>query len=303
MKLVLKLFKLSLFTFNSLYFLIGVGLLIGSSFVYLSPNQINDLIKHEYGAEYLHLVYGLNGFALVLIAVGILGCAAVISQRAWLMFMYFFCLFVIFSAQFAGSVYVYMKSVNYFQQFNQLIVYAIKHQYGESGLHSRAIDYLHFNFKCCGWYSPKDWYESNYIDPKYAFNTGNEQRAITLSPSYVYKIPYSCCVNTYDLTCVLMHRFHEVGCMNTIKYYYVSVELYAAWFIAFMNLYQLILLVLSLYVICILFFDKTNRDYEFRKSLFQRATTAAANSEPGLDDNDSQKIVCDDQYYMTSYYL
>jgi hypothetical protein len=306
MNLIFKLFKLCLFTFNTFYFLIGISLVIGSIFFYLNPNQINDLLKLEYGSEYLRLVYALNGFGAFLVLVGFIGCASLICQRICLLFAYFSLLFLIFTMQFAASIYLYTKSVGYFKQFKGLIELAIKYEYGESSVHTRAVDYLQSNFKCCGWHSPKDWFESNYVDPKHTFKTS--EHVITLAPSYVHKIPYSCCVNNYDLTCVLMHKFHEVGCETVLKYYYSSVELHVAWSIAFLNVFQLILLILSLYLLCMMFFDSSSDNFQFRKKfLTAKFEQHKRKRGDGRQKNDNSSElddeIDDDPFYMTSYYL
>lgn len=241
------------------------------------------------------------------------------NRKSWILFVYFSLLFSIFGLQFTGAVYLYVKSINYFKEFKNRILYAIKYQYGQSAVHSRALDYLHYNFKCCGWNSPKDWIDSNYIDPKYTFKTN--ENVITVSPSFVYKIPHSCCVNNYDLTCVLMHKFHEIGCESIVKSYYLKIEIYVAWSIAFLNLFQLVLLVLSLYLLCMIFFDKQkatkythsqNTDgYSTSSSSassfngyesFNQATNNTTNANH-IQQNNSQNNQDLNQLYMTSYYL
>ena len=123
---------------------------------------------------------------------------------------------------------------------------------------------MHYKFKCCGWYSPNDWLNSTYIDPKYAFKLSEPTplNFHTVSPynSLVpYKIPHSCCVMNYDLTCILMHKFHEVGCDTIFQIYYQRLEIYIAWVMALLNLFQLTLLVLALYLICMIFVQKKGR--------------------------------------------
>ncbi|RNA20297.1 CD81 antigen-like [Brachionus plicatilis] len=290
MRWIFKLFKLCLFTFNTFYFMLGLGLLIGAVFLYLNPNHINELIKEEYGKEYLEFMYFICAFSIFLLIVGFVGCSGILSEKSWILFIYFGMLFTIFILQFSVAIYLYIKSINYFKDFKDRILHLIKYQYGHSSVHSRAMDYLHYNFKCCGWNSPKDWYESSYTDPKSAFKTNNN--VITISPSYIYKIPHSCCVNNYDLTCVLMNKFHEVGCENIVKNYYMKIEIYIAWSIAFLNLFQLILLVLSLYLLCMIFFDKKDKE-----------KMAWRNSESNGYENFDRIENDNDQLYMTSYYL
>ena len=283
MEYVYKFFKVCLFVFNTFYFLIGIGLILTAAFLYFSPNQINDLIKADYTTQYMNLIYFLMLFGVFLIFVGFVGCAGILSEKGCVLFSYFTLLFIIFGLQFSGAVYFYIKSVDYFKMFQEKILHAIKSQYSNSPVHTRALDYMHYNFKCCGWNSPNDWLNSSYIDPKFAFKSNEQPPANlhTVSPYnsiIVYKIPHSCCVANYDLTCVMMHKFYEVGCENIMRIYYKQVEVYVAWAMASLNMFQLLLLVLSLYLLCMIFFEKKS------------------NSEPKLKEDD-------DRLYMTSYYL
>ena len=297
MELIYKFFKICLFLFNALYFLIGISIITTAILLYFNTSQINDLIKADYGEEYLKLIYSLLIFGTFLILVGFLGCTGILSEKSWLLFIYFSVLFLIFGFQFSSAVYIYIMSFDYFKKFQTKILIAIKNQYGTSPIHTRAIDYLHYNYKCCGWFSPNDWLNSSYLDPKYTFlsNEPVPTNLFTVSPYnslYVYKIPHSCCVIYYDLTCVMLHKFYEVGCENIIKLYYKQIEVYLAWLLAFLNLFQLILLLLTLYTICIIFFDKKNsnfeQDYEYERE----------NDEEEQDYQGNQH-----QLYMTSCYL
>ena len=283
MEYVYKFFKICLFVFNTFYFLIGIGMILIAAFLYFSPNQLNELIKADFGMQYMNLIYFLMIFGIFLIFVGFVGCTGILSEKGLILFSYFTLLFIIFALQFSGAVYFYIKSVDYFKLFQGKVLQAIKSQYANSPVHTRALDFMHYNYKCCGWNSPRDWINSSYIDPKYAFKSNEQLPAnLNINSPYnsiiVYKIPHSCCVSNYDLTCVIMHKFHEVGCENIIKNYYKQIEIYVAWAMASLNIFQLLLLVLSLYLICILFFEK--------KPSFKRK----------LKEDD-------DRLYMTSYYL
>jgi hypothetical protein len=134
--------------------------------------------------------------------------------------------------------------------------------YGKSSTHTLAIDFIHRRFKCCGWTSPYDWFESLYIDQNQfkKASINSDPKLVTKSSSflnnYMYKVPQSCCVNEFEYECVLHHKFHEIGCESSIKIYYKQLETYAIWTLALLTVLQLVLLLLALYVMCILFFDK-----------------------------------------------
>lgn len=291
-----KFFKTCLFIFNSFYFLIGGSIITVAVFLYFNTSQINDLIKADYGEQYSKLIYFLLIFATFLILVGFMGCLGVLSEKSWLLFVYFSILFLIFALYFSGAVYIYIMSFDYFKQFQSKIMHAIRHKYGTSPVHTRAIDYIHYNYKCCGWTSPNDWLNSSYIDPKYTFKSNEilPSNLFTVSPYnslYVYKIPHSCCVINYDLTCVMMHKFYEVGCENILKIYYSQIEVYVAWILALLNFFQLVILLLTMYTTCILFFDK---------NIYFKSEFGGQRME---EDEEQDEDEHDHHLYMTSCYL
>jgi hypothetical protein len=294
MRFIYNSFKAALFVSNALYFLISLGSIMFAVFLHFNPNQINEMIKEDFGELYIRLIYFFLLFGFFLFFVGIFGCIGVMTEKTWILTIYFGILFAIFSLQFSGAIYLYVlgiiivffqfffniffnfsnlifnfqKGADYFKQFESKVIHAIKYEYGKSQVHTRALDYIHYQFKCCGWFSPNDWLNSTYLDPKYAFKAHDPKplNSFTSSPysSLIpYKIPHSCCVINYDLTCILMHKFHENGCDETLKFYFNKGEAYTVSVLALLNLYQLVLLVLALYVICMLFVEKRRRSSEF----------------------------------------
>jgi hypothetical protein len=309
---IYKLFKLCLFGLNTFYFLLGMLLLIGTACVYLNPNQLNDLIKAEYGGEYMQLLCAAVVIALLLNVVGLVGCTGILAEQCWILFVYFCLLFAIFGSQCVAAVYLYVRSVGYFDEFGERMLMTIRTKYGTSAVHSRALDYMHQTFACCGWQSPRDWLESSYVDPKLAFRTS--ENVITVSPVAFYKLPHSCCAVNYDLTCVLLHKFHEVGCEGTLRHYYHRLEVYVAWTLACFNLFQLTLLVLSLYLLCMVFFNKRAELARNASSTrcYRRGNEDARSVVEVLDDDEDEEEDFgdrkggrryDDKIFMTSFYL
>lgn len=296
MNWIFKLFKITLFIFNSFYFLFSIILLISAGFLYINSNQLNDFIKLEYEQEYIELIYAMISFALVLVLIGFVGCSGILNEKPWLLIIYFSSLFIIFILQFTGAIYLYVKSVDYFNSFKRKIIIAIKNHYGSSSIHSNAIDYLHLKLKCCGWFSPRDWDDSSYVDPQSLLKIKNYDNLIKNADSFPLKIPHSCCVNNYDLTCVLMHKFHEVGCENMVKVYYKHTEMTIAWIMASLNMFQLVLLILSLYLLCMIIFNnKTNKKDDLNSTTLTEEF-----------DQDNINYIHNpnsSRYYMTSAYL
>jgi len=120
-----------------------------------------------------------------------------------------------------------------------------------------------------------------------------------------------------------------VGCERIVKYMYQTAELYVAWTLAFLNMFQLVILVLTLYVLCMMFYDndenstdemgpyeeeKFNEDSKKRRNssnwLMRVFCMAKSRSFDESDDEDAQdgedhynRYRERDQIYMTSYYL
>ena len=266
LKFVLKFFEIFLFVINTFYFLIAIGFIVAALILYFNTNDLNELIKEDFGRAYSTLINSLLVYGLFLLFVGFIGCAGILSENKWILFVYFSLLFLVFLIQFGSAILLHILSVDYFNLFQESIVKAIKSQYGISPVHTKALNYMHYEFKCCGWTAPSDWEHSDYIDPKHAFKS-NEQQPLnlyTVSPynsMMPYKIPHTCCVTNYDLTCIIMHKFHEIGCKNMLKSYYNEIELKIVFMMILLNLFQLIILVMVLYLISIIFFDKKNDTY------------------------------------------
>ena len=120
MKYVFKFFKITLFAFNALYFLIAIGFIMFALFLHFNPNQINELIKHDYDDQYYKIIYFLLLFGTFLMFVGLFGCIGIISERSWILSIYFALLFTIFAIQFSGAIYLYVLGMNLYQSLENL---------------------------------------------------------------------------------------------------------------------------------------------------------------------------------------
>lgn len=119
---------------------------------------------------------------------------------------------------------------------------------------------------------------------------------------------------------------NKIGCERIVRYIYQTAELYVAWTLAFLNMFQLIILVLALYVLCMVFYDqKPNQieddetsPYKFceepeRKCWLKRhlarycwCSDHKKRCDDGEEDERGEEFARyrdRDQVYMTSYYL
>lgn len=111
MKLIFKFFKAALFVSNAMYFLISLAFIMLAVFLHFNPNQVNEMIKEDFGDLYIKLVYFLLLFGFFLFFVGFLGCIGIVTERTWILTVYFGILFAIFTLQFSGAIYLYILGI------------------------------------------------------------------------------------------------------------------------------------------------------------------------------------------------
>lgn len=114
MKLIFKFFKAALFVSNAMYFLISLAFIMLAVFLHFNPNQVNEMIKEDFGDPYIKLVYFLLLFGFFLFFVGFFGCIGIVTERTWILTVYFGILFAIFTLQFSGAIYLYILGKYYF---------------------------------------------------------------------------------------------------------------------------------------------------------------------------------------------
>ena len=109
-----------------------------------------------------------------------------------------------------------------------------------------------------------------------------------------------------------MHKFHEVGCANVLRAYYGRLEMAVAWLLALFNLFQLALLVLSLYLLCIVFFRERDEqeadDEQRRRSAVMDDPESSVvvdvyQNDESSDEPEDQEERTNRKPFMTSFYL
>lgn len=246
MNFIFKCFQTVLIILNTFYFLNGIALCLLSFLLYMNTHYLNDLLKDYFHDEYYQLLYGLIIFGFILIAVGLLGFLGIVNENVCLVFLYFILLFIIFIIKFLICIVFYSSNTKILNTLLDKLKQTIKIHYGQSVLHTKAIDYLHSRLNCCGIQSPNDWFDSLYTDQNVLITYNNKNLA---------KIPQSCCLSMeYD--CLAKRKFYEVGCETGLRVYYRRFEFYTIWILALATILQLTLLILTLYSLCILMVEK-----------------------------------------------
>jgi hypothetical protein len=305
---IFKLFQTCLLIFNTFYFLIGIAFVLVSISFYINTTNFNELIKQNHSNEYYLLLYGLVTCGFIYVSVGLIGCVGGVKRNLCLIFIYFTLLLIIFSLQFTLCVCIYLKSNDFFDKFLKKFNDSIKLYYGANNLHTKAIDQIQSQFKCCGWLSPQDWFYSVYdarhnarpspisqITTTRYVSSNLQMNGQLFNLELLNKIPYSCCLSEFESDCVLMNKFYEIGCERPLKIYYQQIEIYTIWLLACLTILQLVLLILSLYLLCI---SWANKKHNKNNSIDSESSTSSSISLSDL--NDSNKP---NQYQTSSYFL
>jgi len=100
-----------------------------------------------------------------------------------------------------------------------------------------------------------------------------------------------------------MHKFHEIGCEGLVRNYYNKIEIFIAWSLAVVNLFQLILLVLSLYLLCMIYFDSEPDKFDDEDVYDDVDNHLNSDQQFNYVYHHSNEANDDDRIYITSNYL
>ena len=285
MGFVYKLFQITLLIFNVFYFLIGLASILSVIAFNVNSNALHELIKELYSIKYKKFIFCLIFYGFTLLTTGLLACYGILRKSKSLLIIYFILLFLIFVFQFISCLIVYLDSNDFINDFltelNRLMITEYKKN-------ANAINYIQQNFKCCGIKSPSDWLQSNYVNPTY-------YQSNKLGKIEPYRIPQSCCDNEFEFNCVLMNKYHEVGCETRIKFYFKGIESYFIWALSFMTILQLILLLLTLYLVCLSLINN-KRNIKIKQKIQLTPSMSSMSSVTNNDDSISIPEIQNENY-------
>lgn len=191
--------KYLLFTFNLLFWVAG-GAVAGVGIWTLVDKReyISLLASSAYSASALLLILA----GLVVLATGILGCAATIKESRGFLMLYFVLLLIVFLLEITAGVlaYVYYQEVSEELKVNLKETMVEKYQQlGEDDI-TQAVDRLQQEMKCCGSNNFSDWREGAWFKtlangrqvPDTCCKTPSEKCGLRTHPSNIYNVEGGC---------------------------------------------------------------------------------------------------------------
>ncbi|KAL5006307.1 hypothetical protein ScPMuIL_015113 [Solemya velum] len=177
--------KYSLFVFNVIFLLAGLGILGVGIWIRLDSSTF----EHFLGSGSLPLVsYALMVAGSVVVLISLLGCCGAIMENKYLLTAYFIFLLLIFILEGAAGVvaFIYAEKATHIIESNVLNIIQTQYGYPDHKIISHAVDFMHSELKCCGYHTPLDWKTAKFYKDNNA--TVTEIRNNT-------QVPRSCCKN------------------------------------------------------------------------------------------------------------
>lgn len=166
---VSPLIKYLLFGFNVLFWLAGFAVFGVGIYAWIEKDTFNKLTTLSIGVlfdpAFIFLVVGLFVFII-----GFCGCVGALRENTNLLLIFSFALGIIFFAEIALGVLIFMYKDKVKDEINQNLKLMIKNYRDDEDLQD-LIDWIQRDWlKCCGVNSPEDWnmniyFECNQIDP------------------------------------------------------------------------------------------------------------------------------------------
>ncbi|XP_045715926.1 tetraspanin-1 [Phyllostomus hastatus] len=157
--------------FNFLIFLCGVALLAVGIWVSVDGQSFLKIFgpMSSSAMQFVNVGYFLIAAGAVLFALGFLGCYGAHTENKCALLMFFFILFLIFTAEVAAAVValVYTTMAEHF--LTLVIVPAIEKDYGSQKDFTQVWNSTMEGLKCCGFNNYTDFENSPYFKENNAF--------------------------------------------------------------------------------------------------------------------------------------
>ncbi|EDO47593.1 predicted protein [Nematostella vectensis] len=156
-----KCIKRTLFFFNFIFFLAGLGLMAVGIYVQLKTGDYIDLQSVKYATGYIIVIAAGALIALI----SFFGCCGAIKESRCLLAAFFTLLFIILATEAAGTAlgFVYRDKVN--QKLRQDMNNTLD-SYGQKGKEgiTLAYDLIQKMEKCCGINGYEDWQQTPFAN-------------------------------------------------------------------------------------------------------------------------------------------
>lgn len=162
--------KYTVFIFNFIFFLIGLGLLGTGIYLKVGKTDYIDVAEELTSlSEYVTAGNLMIAVGVIIVVVAFLGCCGAIKESRCMLLSFFFLLLLIFVLELAAGIFGVVKKDDIEEQLQKDFTDAIKIKYSSndtSGVVNKAIDNFQKKFECCGYNNWLDWKGSKYYQDK-----------------------------------------------------------------------------------------------------------------------------------------
>uniref|UniRef100_A0A8C5Z729 Leukocyte antigen CD37 n=1 Tax=Marmota marmota marmota TaxID=9994 RepID=A0A8C5Z729_MARMA len=155
----LSLIKYFLFVFNLFFFVLGSLIFCFGIWILIDKASFVSFVGLTFVAlQIWSKVLAISG--ILTMGLALLGCVGALKELRCLLGLYFGMLLLLFATQITLGILISTQRVRVERRVQDIVLEAIQN-YGadpEETAAEESWDYVQFQLRCCGWYSPQDWF-------------------------------------------------------------------------------------------------------------------------------------------------
>nr|XP_027776293.1 leukocyte antigen CD37 isoform X1 [Marmota flaviventris] len=155
----LSLIKYFLFVFNLFFFVLGSLIFCFGIWILIDKASFVSFVGLTFVAlQIWSKVLAISG--ILTMGLALLGCVGALKELRCLLGLYFGMLLLLFATQITLGILISTQRVRVERRVQDIVLEAIQNYRAdpEETAAEESWDYVQFQLRCCGWYSPQDWF-------------------------------------------------------------------------------------------------------------------------------------------------
>lgn len=210
-----ELLKHVLFSFNFIFWILGIVVVGVGAYSRVSVKDYNDLLGSGGATSAANLLIAAGSLVMF---IGFVGCCGAMKESKPLLVIYFILVFLIFVIEISAGGLAYSKMKVTQVSLTDNIIDVVNTNYGnknatlaEKKIFEQALDLLQKKLQCCGANGASDWLDSTWM-------TNNNQDGNTTT----LLAPASCCKNSNADCQQNSENLFEKGCIEAGKAFVIK---------------------------------------------------------------------------------